>query len=58
MTGKEWLAWFVMQPQERCPRCGWWNEVGALAGWQSNCWHASRLASNPTSPSTLETGEG
>lgn len=38
--GRAWLAWFVAQPQERCPRCGWWNETGTLAGWAANCWHA------------------
>lgn len=38
--GAEWLAWFVRQPQERCEHCRVWNEVGPLASWPGNCWHA------------------
>ncbi len=42
MTGKEWLAWFVMQPQERCPQpyCGRWNETNPPSWWRGNCSHA------------------
>lgn len=40
MSGKDWLAWFVVQPQAFCEPCRHFNEVNPAPWWRGNCRHA------------------
>ncbi len=40
---REWLTWFIKQPQVWCAPCRRWNEVNPPPWWGADCYHA-RLA--------------
>jgi hypothetical protein len=47
MTGREWLEWFLAQPQTCCAKCSVMNETNPAPWWRGNCTHFRHLERRP-----------